>query len=173
VFCKDWGKHACNNVSEVLMLRPYHACRFPSAWNKYPIGNNVRPKRALHISSQSILEPANSASWSQFHLSPQHKVRASPFACRPPYSPPIFRCECCVRWKHVWCHEVKWFCCPWFTTQCVYFHHLVRQFWGTGFHVFIRLGNRPVSATNSAPSFFSPSVRPQSRGFCEDGEPEE
>jgi hypothetical protein len=85
----------------------------------------VRP----YPTPQSIPEPANSASCGHFHLSPQRKVRASPFACRPPDSPPIFRCECCVRWKHVWCHEVKWFCCPWFTTQCVYFHHLVRQFW--------------------------------------------
>ncbi len=40
----------------------------------------VRPCPVL----QSILEQAKSVWWSQFRLSPQHKVRASPFACRQP-----------------------------------------------------------------------------------------
>src|SRR6266853_6925059 len=68
---------------------------------------------------QSVLEPANSASWCHFHLPPQHKVRASPFACHQPYAPPIFRCECCGSRKHVWCHNVKWFYCQQFTIPCV------------------------------------------------------
>src|ERR1700738_849467 len=28
-------------------------------------------------------------------------------------------CECCGSRKHVWCHDLKWLCCLWFTTQCV------------------------------------------------------
>jgi len=84
---------------------------------------------------QSILEPANSASWSHSHLSPQYKVRASPFACRQPYSPPTFGCECCCRIKHVWYRNVKWFVVYGSQHHACNFHHLAWQFCGTGFNV--------------------------------------
>ena len=48
------------------------------------------------------------------------------------------------------------------------FHHLDRQFWGTGFHVFTR--ETVPFRRQEASSCLSPSVIPQSRGFCEDGE---